>query len=75
MHELDISGCHQQFWEVDNMALSRKSIKKDYGTFVKEYSVQSRKNRKNNDRPYDRKLEEKIKKMRPEELMEILDEE
>ncbi|MDE6314655.1 MAG: hypothetical protein K2M46_13750 [Lachnospiraceae bacterium] len=57
------------------MALSRKSIKKDYGTFVKEYSVQSRKNRKNNDRPYDRKLEEKIKKMRPEELMEILDEE
>ncbi|MCM1284424.1 MAG: hypothetical protein NC180_12340 [Muribaculaceae bacterium] len=54
------------------MALSKKDVAKNYGTFVKQYGVQSRKNHKNmNDRGYDRKLEAEIKRLSPEELMEL----
>ena len=55
------------------MAYNKKKIKAEYGTFAKQYARKKPKNGGNpNDRTYDRKLEEKIKRMRPEELVEIL---
>ena len=56
------------------MAYNKKKIKAEYGAFAKQYARKRSKNGGNpNDRSYDRKLEEKIKRMKPEELAEILD--
>ena len=55
------------------MAYSKKKIKAEYGVFAKQYARKRSKNGCDpNDRNYDRKLEEKIKRMKPEELVEIL---
>ena len=55
------------------MAHSKKKIKAEYDMFAKQYARKKPKNgRDPNDRSYDRKLEEKIKRMKPEELVEIL---
>ena len=55
------------------MAYSKKKIKAEYGVFVKRYARKKPKNGHDpNDRNYDRKLEEIIKRMKPEELAELL---
>lgn len=55
------------------MAYNKKKIKAEYGTFAKRYARKKSKNGGDpNDRNYDRKLEAKIKRMKPEELVEIL---
>ena len=55
------------------MAYSKKKIKSEYGVFVKRYARKKGKNGHDpNDRNYDRKLEEIIKRMKPEELAELL---
>lgn len=57
------------------MAYSKKKMRAEYGKFVQQYA---RKNQKNgsdpNDRSYDRKFEEKLKRMKPEEIQALLDE-
>ena len=58
------------------MAYNKKKIKTEYGVFAKRYARKRPKNGQDpNDRTYDRKLEEKIKRMKPEELVEILNDE
>ena len=55
------------------MAYNKKKIKSEYDAFIKQYGRKRRKNGGDpNDRHYDRKLEEKIKRMKPEELVELL---
>ena len=55
------------------MAYSKEKIKAEYDAFIKQYGRKRGKNGGDpNDRNYDRKLEEKIKRMKPEELVEIL---
>jgi len=55
------------------MAYNKKKIKAEYDAFIKQYARKRAKNGKDpNDRDYDRKLEEKIKRMKPEELVELL---
>ena len=57
------------------MAYSKQKIKVEYGVFVKQYARKKSKNGYDpNDRNYDRKLEEKLKRMKPEELAELLNE-
>ena len=57
------------------MAYNKKKIKAEYEAFAKQYRRKKPKNgRDPNDRNYDRKLEEKIKRMNPEKLLEILNE-
>jgi hypothetical protein len=54
------------------MAYNSKKIRKEFGAFIKQY----RRKRKNtpdpNDRGYNRKVEEKIKRMNPRELYNII---
>ena len=58
------------------MAYSKKKIKAEYDLFAKKYArKKSRNGGDPNDRHYDRKLEEKIKRMKPEDLAEILNHE
>ena len=55
------------------MAYNNKKIKSEYDAFIKQYGRKRGKNGGDpNDRNYDRKLEEKIKRMKPEELVELL---
>ena len=54
------------------MAYSKKKIKAEYGKFIQQYARKKCKNGyDSNDRSYDRKLEEKLKRMKPEELQEL----
>ncbi len=56
------------------MAYNKKKIKTEYDVFAKRYARKRQKGGQDpNDRVYDRKLEEKIKRMRPEEVAELLD--
>ena len=55
------------------MAYSKKKMKAEYDVFAQRYARKRSKNGQDpNDRVYDRKLEEKIKRMKSEELAEIL---
>jgi len=54
------------------MSYNKKKIKSDIGIFLKQYKRKSSKSYPN-DRGYDRKLEQKIKKMKPEELYTLID--
>ena len=55
------------------MAYNKKKIKDEYYAFAKRYARKKSKNGGDpNDRNYDRKLEEKLKRIKPEELVEIL---
>ena len=55
------------------MAYNKKKIKSEYDAFIKQYGRKRGKNGGDpNDRNYDRKLEENIKSMKPEELVELL---
>jgi len=56
------------------MSYNKKKIKSDIGVFLKQYKRKSN-TRHSNDRSYDRKLEQKIKKMKPEELYTLIDDE
>lgn len=55
------------------MAYSKKKIKSSLGKFLQQYNRKSA-THDPNDRSYDRKLEEKIKRMKPEELYNLLKE-
>lgn len=56
------------------MAYSKKKIKAEYGRFIQQYArKKSKKGYDPNDRAYDRKLEEKLKRMKPEAIQELLD--
>ncbi len=58
------------------MAYNKKKIKAEYDTFIKRYARKKPRNGGDpNDRFYDRKLEEIIKRMKPEELLRILNDE
>jgi len=57
------------------MAYSKKKIQSSIGIFVKQYKRKSNKCFDPNDRSYDRKLEKIIKKMEPEELSKLMNDE
>ena len=58
------------------MAYSKKKIKSEYAAFAKQYARKKPKNGGDpNDRNYNRKIEEKIKRMKPEEIAELLKDE
>jgi len=57
------------------MAYSKKKIKSDIGVFLKRYKRKSHKGNDPNDRSYDRKLEERLKKMNPEDLSKLMNDE
>ena len=49
-------------------------MKAEYGTFLQQYARKKSKNGFDpNDRCYDRKFEEKLKRMKTEEIQELLD--
>ena len=50
----------------------KKSLESKIGTFQKQYTRKSQKGVEPNDRKYDRKFEQKLKKMDPVELSELL---
>jgi hypothetical protein len=54
------------------MAYNKKKIKLSIGKFLQQYKRKSTKSFDPNDRSYDRKLENIIKKMDPEELSEMI---
>lgn len=57
------------------MAYSKKKIKLEYGKFIQQYARRKSKNGHDpNDRSYSRKLEEKLKRMKPEDIQALLDE-
>lgn len=49
-----------------------KKLQRELGNFVQQYGRKKRPGWDPNDRNYDRKIEEKLKKMDPEELDELL---
>lgn len=56
------------------MAYSKKKIKSEYGKFIQQYARKKSKNGYDpNDRSYSRKLEEKLKRMKPEDIQALLD--
>lgn len=56
------------------MAYSRRMIKANYGKFVQQYARKRSKNVYDpNDRAYDRRLEQIIRRMKPEELAAIVE--
>ncbi|WP_250461286.1 hypothetical protein [Microbulbifer litoralis] len=50
----------------------KKNLEGEIGAFMKQYARKAYPGWDPNDRSYDRKLEEKIKHMNPEELSELL---
>ena len=50
----------------------RRKLEGNVGTFLKQYKRKAQSGVEPNDRHYDRRLEEKIKHMDPEELDELL---
>jgi hypothetical protein len=50
-------------------------LKSNIGQFVKEYGRKAQRGVEPNDRQYDRKIEKLIKRMDPQELSELLNEE
>ncbi len=54
------------------MAYNKEKIKKEISVFLKQYQRKSDCHVDSNDRRYSRKIEQKIKRMKPEELQEIL---
>ena len=59
----------------ESMAYNKKKIKMEYDLFVKQYARKGKgiNGFDPNDRNYDRKLEKILKKMKPEDLCEMLD--
>lgn len=55
------------------MAYTKKQLKKDYGVFIKQIERKWQPGFPN-DRCYDRRIEEMLKKMQPEEIAEIMEE-
>lgn len=56
------------------MAYSKKKMQQIYGKFLQQYARKKSKNGFDpNDRCYDRKFEEKLKRMKPEEIQELMD--
>ena len=56
------------------MAYTKKQLKKDYGLFVKKIGRKREAGYDPNDRHYDRRIEEMLKKMPPEEIAELMEE-
>ncbi|MCG8685945.1 MAG: hypothetical protein MI892_13785 [Desulfobacterales bacterium] len=54
------------------MGNRKKKIEREMGSFMRQYSRKKHPNWDPNDRQYDRRMEEKIKNMDPEELSEII---
>jgi len=54
------------------MAYNKKKIETSVGAFFKSYTRKTHKGRNSNDRHYDVKLERIIKKMNPEKLSRLM---
>jgi hypothetical protein len=54
------------------MANNFERIKREFGSFIRQYKRKSHKSFDPNDRGYDRKVEDKIKRMNPEDLYKIM---
>jgi len=50
----------------------RARVAAELGLFVRQYARKAQKRQEPNDRDYDRKLEERVKRMAPEELDALL---
>lgn len=50
----------------------KDKIARDIGLFVKQYQRKAQRHTEPNDRGYDRKLEERLKRLPPEELGKLL---
>ena len=58
------------------MAYSKKKMKVEYTNFLKKYGRKKQKNGSDsNDRQYDREFEEKLKRMKAEEVQYLMDDE
>lgn len=56
------------------MAYSKKKMRAEYAKIVQQYARKKQKNGSDpNGRSYDRKFEEKLKRMNPEEIQALLD--
>jgi hypothetical protein len=51
---------------------TKSQLAAELGRFVQQYARKAHKNWDPNDRSYDRKLEEKMKRLTPEDLSELL---
>jgi hypothetical protein len=54
------------------MARKKRERESTLGAFLRQYGRKRQKGREPNDRGYDRKLEAKVQRMRPEDLDELL---
>ena len=55
-----------------NLTEKRAKTAEDISRFVKQYARKAQKRQEPNDRDYDRKIEQAVKRMRPEDLDELL---
>jgi hypothetical protein len=51
---------------------SKEKLRSQIGAFVQQYARKSQRGQEPNDRGYSRKIEAKLKRMKPEELDELL---
>lgn len=54
------------------MSKRKKKLRAEIGPFLRQYARKAYPGRDPNDRPYDRRLEERISRMKPEELDELM---
>jgi hypothetical protein len=54
------------------MSKRRKKLEANIGEFIRQYTHKHKNTPDPNDRTYDRKVEEQIKRIRPEELNRLL---
>jgi hypothetical protein len=57
---------------IASMARKKRESESDLAAFVRQYGRKRQKRQEPNDRGYDRKLETKMKRMRPEEADRLL---
>jgi len=51
---------------------NRGAIAKEFGTFLREYARRAQKGCEPNDRVYDRAIERELRRLKPEELDELI---
>ena len=54
------------------MSKRKKKLQAEIGAFLKQYARKAHAGHDPNDRPYDRRIEAMVKRMKPEELDELM---
>ena len=59
--------------EAEPMAKNiKKSFAKELGTFLRQYARRAQKGQDPNDRTYDREIEQELRRLKPEELDQLI---